>query len=239
MKWFPLFAVFILTAFVFASCSKEKDNRIDLSLESISLLAGFDGVIKINGTASSYKVYSENEQVAKATVNNNNEILITTTNIGETIIQVTDEANRINIIQVQATSVTGAWRQAGLNNEALIETDIQSDDAAFSETLKLSFQDTATKLGRARFTINFSGSASGTFIEAQGTTTVREGTYTYGNLQLVLKVNGIEEIYTLKKFSSGAFVMNRDYTEYFKNIYPGKGIKKVVLGLVLGKALFY
>lgn len=142
------------------------------------------------------------------------------------------------LIEVQSTSVTGVWRQVGLNNEAVIETDVQSDDAAFNETLKLAFQDTATRLGRDRFLINFSGIASGTFMEGRGSTTVREGSYTYGNLQLVLKVNGIEEIYTLKKFSSGGVVMNRDYTEYFKNLYPGKGIKKVVLGLVLSKVLY-
>lgn len=94
MKRFPWFVVLILTL---ASCAKEKDNKIELSSNTISLLAGFDGVIKINETGGTYEVVSDNEQIAKATVQNSNEILISTTGIGATIIYVTDEANRTNI----------------------------------------------------------------------------------------------------------------------------------------------
>lgn len=243
MKWYPLFALLSVSTFLFSACSKDKDkkkdNKIDLSLQRIIVLAGLDATITINGTASAYKVSSDNEQVAKATVQNNKVILITTNAIGKTLIHVTDEANRSNVIEVESSGMTGVWRQIGLNGQAVIETDIQSDDAAFNETLKQALQDTATNLGKSTFTISFSGDTTATFQEGKGTTVIRKGTYTFGNLQLVLKVNGAEEVYLLKNFGSGAVIMNRDYTDYFKNLYPGKGIKKVVLGLVLARVVFY
>lgn len=104
--------IFTLIALFFTSCSEENDDSsIVLSKNSLELIAGDRDTITILSGDSKCMVTTDNQTVASASIEGNN-IIITTSKMGNAIITVDNERNNYSIIKVSATGPRiGGWQE--------------------------------------------------------------------------------------------------------------------------------
>ncbi|QEC53816.1 hypothetical protein EDD80_11654 [Anseongella ginsenosidimutans] len=236
IRFLPILALL----FILASCSENKDccviiepvedNRIDL-------WSGEDTLLSLPGDLKAYTVSSDEEEVAGIEVTEEG-ILISAENFGATIVHASDGANQLFAWTVHSKIIRGDWAimegYGPYKNSVIVE----AEDADFAAGLReellkgiarhyyfrfMPYVNTRTfQLDSARFIQLSAGTPLSLY---------RRGYFSFSDLTLVLdNLDQEKETYQIIPYKDRSILgLLQDLTDYYRDLHPDKGIRKVTL----------
>ena len=216
-----LSATLCIVGFLWTSCSKDvKDLAIVLDKDSIEVLAGAKDTIHILSGNNDCVVTTDNENIAFAEIKENN-IIISTSEMGVASLTITDKLKRTAEIKVYSTGPTaGGWKEYFQTGVEFVFVD--ADDDIVKEQIKSQLIEEAQKrIGAVYiFDITEFHYRAGNYSEGE------DGSYTVKDLILTLKYADREEIYEISGGKTH-IQLKQNVTAYFSEQYPNAGITKV------------
>lgn len=229
MKFARLFILMMAIGYCISSCKKDKEPvTINLGSKGVKLWAGQDTSISVSGASGQYTVSSDNENIARAVVEDG-EIHITTDLPGKTVIHVDDGAGHKADINVNAATFWGLWKRVEGHTVLKPSVQVESGDPVFSEELSGQILETSREEARTGYGIAFQNRAENDFVEILRSEIIREGTFTFRHSILTLVHNNVEEVYKVTLVSLETIIVEQDLTERYKALHPDKGITKVIV----------
>lgn len=229
MKFTRLFILMISIGYCISSCKKDKEPvKINLDSNDVRLWAGQDTSIAVSGASGQYTVSSENEDIARAVVEDG-EIHITTDLPGKTVIHVDDGAGHKADIKLNAITFSGGWGRVEGHTIFKASVLIESGDPVFAEELRTQILETSREESRTGYGLGFQTREKNDFIEMLRGEIIRQGTFTFRHFLLTLVHNNVEEVYKVEPINLQMVMVEQDLTAHYKALHPGKGITKVVV----------